>query len=369
MKLRRGEIAAAVAAGEAEQGGETLASMGSGPRSVMAEVVGRDVANAEAGARLAEDLGLTSLERVELLSRIESRYGVELDETQFAAMATVGDLEAFVNKAESATPKTATLERPAADGHAVQAGEFPSQPPHPRAAAPDWLLRPRWARTGPVRWLRAAMLDLFVLPMVRELVRLKVEGIEHLSAIEPPVIFAANHASHFDTAAVLGALPRGWRRRLAPAMSQDYFRAVFDTGASASDRSSALGQFLLACGLFNAYPLPQKLGGTRRALRYSGELVDHGYCPLIFPEGFRTPDGRIHPFQSGVGLMAARLGVPVVPFHIEGTFEVYSVHHQWPKEGRVRVRFGAPLDVFPGEDIDAFAARVEQAVRKLSRGG
>lgn len=366
MKLRRGEIAAAVASGEAQPGGLAAAPVAAGPRSVVAEVLGRDVGRAPAGVRLAEDLGLTSLERVELLSRIERRYGVELDETQFAALATVGDVEAYVSEVDSTASKAPRPEQRAANGDAQALAEEPSRPRHARPAAPDWLARPRWARTAPVRWLRAAMLDLFVLPMVRELVRLKVEGIEHLNAIEPPVIFAANHASHFDTAAVLAALPRGWRRRLAPAMSQDYFRAVFEPSATAGGRPSALGQFLLACGLFNAYPLPRKLGGTRRALRYSGELADHGYCPLIFPEGFRTPDGLIHEFQGGVGLMASRLGVVVVPVHIEGMFEAYSVHHRWPREGRVRVRFGAALEVLPGEDSISFAARVERAVRELS---
>jgi 1-acyl-sn-glycerol-3-phosphate acyltransferase len=66
--------------------------------------------------------------------------------------------------------------------------------------------------------------------------------------------------------------------------------------------------------------------------------------------------------------MAWRLGVPVAPVHIEGMFEVYSVHHRWPQEGRARVRFGAPLEVSPGEDFGAFAARVERAVRELAGG-
>jgi 1-acyl-sn-glycerol-3-phosphate acyltransferase len=97
-----------------------------------------------------------------------------------------------------------------------------------------------------------------------------------------------------------------------------------------------------------------------------GGLMDRGYCPLVFPEGRRTPDGRIHPFQSGIGLMALRLGVPVVPVHIGGLFERYSIHHRWPRPGPVRVRFGAPLS-FPGEeDYSTVARRVETAIRELA---
>ena len=82
-------------------------------------------------------------------------------------------------------------------------------------------------------------------------------------------------------------------------------------------------QYFLATGLFNAYPLPQRMAGVRRALKYTGELIDEGYCPLVFPEGARTTDGTMQPFKTGIGLMATRLRVPVVPIHIAGLFEIY----------------------------------------------
>jgi 1-acyl-sn-glycerol-3-phosphate acyltransferase len=182
------------------------------------------------------------------------------------------------------------------------------------------------------------------------------------------VIFAANHSSHFDTAVLYAALPRRWRRRLAPAMSQDFFRPLFERRRfSREEFGKAAGQFALACGLFNAYPLPQKMGGARRALRFTGELIDRGYCPLVFPEGERTPSGEMLAFKSGIGLMARRLGVPVVPVHLEGVYEVYSMHHEWPKPGRVTVRFGRALRFEEAGDYLEAAAAVEQAVRGLPR--
>jgi long-chain acyl-CoA synthetase len=123
--------------------------------------------------------------------------------------------------------------------------------------------------------------------------------------------------------------------------------------------------FLAALALFNAYPLPQKMAGARRALRYSGEMIDAGYNVLIYPEGTRTEDGKMLRFRPGVGLMAQKLEAPVVPVRLRGLFEVYSVHHYWPRIGEVRVSFGKPLRFEPGVAFAEAAAQVEEAVRKL----
>jgi long-chain acyl-CoA synthetase len=150
-------------------------------------------------------------------------------------------------------------------------------------------------------------------------------------------------------------------------MSQDYFRRyVHSAGAPWQERLKLAGQYYLACGLFNAYPLPQQMAGTRRALRYTGELVDDGWCPLVYPEGERTPTGEMQSFKPGIGLMAVRLGVPVVPVHITGCYDVYSEHDEWPKPGDVRVRFGAPLAAPSESDFAVVADQVEQAVRRLA---
>jgi 1-acyl-sn-glycerol-3-phosphate acyltransferase len=107
------------------------------------------------------------------------------------------------------------------------------------------------------------------------------------------------------------------------------------------------------------------MAGVRRALRYTGELIDAGYCPLVYPEGLRSPDGTMKPFRSGIGMMASQLRVPVVPVHVRGTFEVYSVHHENPQPGPVHVRFGAPLRFETGEDYAAIARQIQEAVAQL----
>ncbi|MEZ5365361.1 MAG: AMP-binding protein [Bryobacterales bacterium] len=332
LKIRRGELAEMVAA---RTGAEPPRK-----RSEVEELLGRDLPQAAEDARLEEDLGLSSLERVELLSRIEDKAGTTIDEERFARARTVADLEAMM----------------ASERKAEELG-----------GPPQFLLEPRWTRWLPVRALRRAALDWWILAMFKHYLPLKVEGIENLEALDGPAIFAANHSSHLDTAAVLAALPKKLRRRLAPAMSQDYFGDFFKPrpGVGWKLRAEAGLSYLAALTLFNAFPLPQKMAGARRALRYAGEMVDAGYSVLIYPEGTRTEDGKILHFQPGVGLMAQRLGVPVVPVRLRGLFEVYSVHHEWPEVHEVGVSFGEPLRFAAHEGFAEVAAQVEAAVRKL----
>ena len=83
----------------------------------------------------------------------------------------------------------------------------------------------------------------------------------------------------------------------------------------------------------NAYPLSQDLGQLRDSLRYTEELVEAGYCPLVYPEGRLTPDGSLQPFQPGIGLMSLRLEVPGVPVYLHGLFDVMSLHDSRPRGG------------------------------------
>ena len=115
---------------------------------------------------------------------------------------------------------------------------------------------------------------------------------------------------------------------------------------------------------FNAFPLTQTSTGTRDTLRYMGELAADGYSILIFPEGRRTENGEISRFQPGVGMIAARLGMPVVPVRLDGLDRVLPRHAKFPSIARARCTFGAPI-ILTGNDYAELAARVEAAVRAL----
>jgi long-chain acyl-CoA synthetase len=315
MKVKRHEVARRLAGG--------ASSAAAAVRSPLDELLAR-----KPEARLDEDLGLSSLERVELLSEMESRLGVDLDEDAFAQIKTVSELTAL----------------------GAQSGQ---------AASQESLSN--WPNSLPARSFRLLMQRALVLPLFRHYIPNTVSGLEDLADLAAPVIFAANHTSNLDTIAIVDALPSQWRRRLAPAMAKDHFRAWFE------GRNIAVGiQYWLARSVFNAYPLPQEMSGVKRALHYTGDLVQAGLCPLVYPEGARTPDGTMKKFRPGIGMMALRLQVPVVPVHIQGLFEVYSIHHNWPKRGPVRVTFGPALRFVATDTIESATAAIEAAVRKLS---
>ena len=179
------------------------------------------------------------------------------------------------------------------------------------------------------------------------------------------MIFAANHQSHMDTPVVMAALPPRFRYRLAVAMAKEFFKPHFfpEQYGRMARFTNGLNYYLAAL-MFNAFPLPQREAGARQTLRYIGEVLGDGFSVLIFPEGHRTDAGEIDRFRPGIGMIASRLGVPVVPVRIDGLERV--LHHTWrmARPGRVRVAFGAPLEL-TGDDYEALAQRVEDAVRAL----
>ena len=377
QKIKRGEVARSLdAAGNGDAAVARPAARG--VKGALAEATGRDPAGLDAGTRLEEDLALTSLQRMDLLARLENEFAVELDEEEFARLGTVGELEEALNQVRRVADRheephaavaARSLEGVAADqGGQASGGKLaPEVIVRPTPSPTRVAVLPRWSRSLPVRSARALLLNVFMLPLMRQMIKLRVEGLEKLAGAEPPLLFASNHLSHLDTACIAAALPHRWRRKLAPAMSQDYFRAYLEPRDEPwRERWEMAAQFYLACALFNAYPLPQKMGGTRRALKYTGELIDAGFCPLVYPEGERSLTGQMQPFKTGIGLMAIRLKVSIVPVFISGTYEIQSVHDEWPKPGEAIVRFGKPLELDSSQTYDEAASRIEDAVRALT---
>jgi long-chain acyl-CoA synthetase len=94
-----------------------------------------------------------------------------------------------------------------------------------------------------------------------------------------------------------------------------------------------------------------------------GEMLEDDYSILIFPEGRREQDD-VGSFRAGIGMIGARLNVPVVPVRIDGLDKVLHPKSRWPTRGPVRVAFGAPMTL-TGDDYPALARQVEAAVRAL----
>src|SRR5579885_3816749 len=324
-KLKRGEILQRIAQG--------LPPSHAAPRGGLIELLQRYAPGRAITPETALDqLGLSSLDRIQLLMEMEQAE-MPIDEASFTAAKTVGDL---------ARPALPSARQPEAEPF-----EFP-----------------QWSLAWPARWLRRAAQPLLLLPLARIWMRLAVAGLENLRPLEPPVIFAPNHQSHLDVPAILCALPARWRYRIAPAMSKEFFDAHFHPARFGLYRRFLSGlQYYLAALCFNAFPLPQRGIGARRALRYMGELMAQGWCVVIFPEGDRTRAGEIRPFQPGAAMLASHARVPVVPVRIEGLDRVLHRDAHWPTRGPVKISFGPALTL-EGSDYAAQARDIHDAVKR-----
>jgi long-chain acyl-CoA synthetase len=275
-----------------------------------------------------DQLGLTSLDRVELMIDIEQHLSTSIDEDALAGSRTLGELGRV-------------------------------------AAAPVPEEFPRWSRSWPARIFRNAALFTLWLPLTRLFAWAHVRGRENLATLSGPIIFASNHQSNMDTPCILAALPARYRYRAGVAMWKEFFDAHFhpERHTQLQWLGNSFLYWLLAL-LFNAFPLPQTETGASGSLRYLGDLVSGGWSVLFFPEGERTEAGEIHPFQPGIGLIASRLRVPIVPVRLRGVERILHRGEHFPKPGRVEITFGLPV-YLSGEDYPALAKQVERAVRDL----
>jgi long-chain acyl-CoA synthetase len=290
---------------------------------------------AVSGTTTLDELGLSSLERVELMVALEDRFQTRLDEGRFSEVASIADLRRLVE-----SPATAEgIEEPV---------EFPS-----------------WNRTWPVRLVRRLSQATWMMPLTRAFAYARVEGLEHLQHIDGPVVFASNHQSHMDAPVILSALPGRWRARVAPAMAKEFFKAhFFPADHTWREWFTNSLNYYLSAFFFNAFPLPQREAGARQTLKYIGELTGQGWSILIFPEGMRSPTGQLKPFRGGIGMIGSRLDIPIIPVRIDDVDRLMPMGSSFVKPGRVRVTFGAPLRL-RGDDYAALASQVEDAVRAL----
>jgi len=301
----------------------------------VASLLGKWAAGRAVDASTTLDgLGLSSLDRVELLVALERNIGAPVDENVFAQARTVADLEALTKH---------------------QAAALPAEP----------FEFPKWNRSKWADWTRVVNLNLWILNLARIFAWVRVDGRENLQGLDGPVIFCSNHQGYFDAPVLFIAMPWKWRRRLAPAMRKEFFDAHFHPSKYPwyNVLTSRLNFYLSALA-FNAVPIPQREAGTRRTLRYIGEIVEAGWCPLIFPEGKHSYDETILPFQAGAALMASKLGVPVVPVRIRGSNRVLHPTWRMARPGFVSVRIGKPLYLRGGE-LPQLALQIENAVKAL----
>src|SRR5579859_4873255 len=286
--------------------------------------------------KLEKELSLSSLDRVELMSALEERFQVELNETSFAEARTVADVQRLLEQ--------------------------------PEAHRTEYVF-PRWTQRAPVRWLRLAVYYALAWPATQLLAHPKIVGRENLRGMRGPVLVISNHITRrADIGLILAALPIRFRHYLAIAMGGESVQKMRRPPRDwffAKRWAYQLGYGLITL-LFNVFPLPQQ-SGFRESFLFAGECADLGYSLLIFPEGEvnNTDDGRMAPFQVGIGLLAENLQLPIIPMRLDGVWQMKRERRRLARFGELTVRIGAPIEFPAATPADEIARRLESIVRGL----
>jgi long-chain acyl-CoA synthetase len=319
--------------------------------------------------RLSEDLHLDSLGRVQLQSALEQRFGVELEDDAVANLEDVAELRALVEQqlaGPAAERMQSSREYSAPSSVEREKAESALRTKDNLQAATADHIYPRWPWSWAMQAGRGAFIELVMRPVVWLLGAPRVVR-EAAELPDAPVLVIANHVTAYDGALVLYALPAKLRRRVAAAMSGEMLMDM----RRARNQENALANFFgpvtywLLTALFNVFPLP-RARGFRRSFAHAGEAMDHGYSVLIFPEGTRSRDGRLHAFRPGIGLLAAESRVPIVPVALVGLGELRASGERWFRSGKIEVRIGRAIPAAEEESDPAqLTARLEEAVRRL----
>jgi 1-acyl-sn-glycerol-3-phosphate acyltransferase len=194
---------------------------------------------------------------------------------------------------------------------------------------------------GVFYWVIKAILT----PLLRVLWRPWTEGLEHVPE-DGPCILASNHLSFLDSIFMPLIVPR----RVTFLAKSDYFTEKGLKGWLKRMFFTGVGQV----------PIDRSGGRASEAALLTGiAILNEGKLLGIYPEGTRSPDGRLYRGKVGVARMALEAGVPVIPVAMIGTFEVQPQGKTIPRVKRVGIRFGAPLDFsrYSGLEDDRFVLR------------
>ncbi|MGO4534069.1 lysophospholipid acyltransferase family protein [Leifsonia sp. 2MCAF36] len=196
-------------------------------------------------------------------------------------------------------------------------------------------------------------------PLLRGIFRPWVVGLENIPG-DGPVILASNHLSFIDSV----FLPLEVERRVSFLAKSDYFTRRGLRGWATKAFMNATGQL----------PIDRSGGKASEASLNTGlRVLARGKVLGIYPEGTRSPDGKLYRGRTGVARMILEAGVPVVPVAMVDTAKIMPIGRRLPKIGRIGIIIGEPLDFsrFDGMEGDRFILRsvTDEIMYELQRLG
>ena len=248
-------------------------------------------------AHLELDLGLDSLDTVELLSHIEGTFGVKIDEQTFVEYCTVEKLAEYVEKHSNEMMNDTKM-----DWKEILSKDTEGELPKSNGIGKiiKFILKPAFAF----------------------FIKVKKEGLENIEKNEP-VIFAGNHQSFLDGFIVNQAVPNS-------VLDKTYYFA--DIKHFRKGYMKFMGENSNIIFVDINKNLVNSLQMLSKALRSGKNIV-------IFPEGTRTRDGKINNFKKFFAILSKELNIPIVPFVLDGAYEAYPPSSKYPKGGDVKVKF------------------------------
>jgi long-chain acyl-CoA synthetase len=242
-------------------------------------------------SNLELDLGLDSMERVELITELEQRFGVQIPDEQAHQILTVGQL---IDAVKNGPTETASTQ--ADDSWSVV---FRDLPPDTDPVLGEIL------KSRPF----AAPILYGIIRIIRLLgPRVRVSGIEHLPA-KGPFIISPNHQSFVDPFIVNGVLPYQVFTQLFFVGAAEYFETPL------TRRIAKISHLVPVDPDANLVP----------AMKASAFGLAHDKVLMLFPEGERSIDGSVKRFKKGAPILSRYLNVPIVPVALKGAFEI------WPR--------------------------------------
>jgi long-chain acyl-CoA synthetase len=235
------------------------------------------------------DLGLDSIKRIELVTKIEEQFNIDFDETNINEKTKIENLRKSI--------KISSIDKSKSQINFLNSRLF-----------------------TPIRFLlqEISFLALSVF------YKIKLSGIENLP--KEKCILIANHSSMLDTFAIYKALPIKYRLNTCPAAAKDFFFKNWIIG-------------LFGKLTFNAFGFSRK-EETKQSLKDFGKLVDTNHNILIYPEGTRSKTGKLADFKDGIGILAREINIPIIPIKIKGLHEILPVGNYLPKFGEVEIKIG-----------------------------
>ena len=271
-------------------------------------------------AHLELDLGLDSLEIVELMTFIEGTFGVRIDEKNLVENATVQALAEYVSKA----------------GKEVY---------HSHVKWKDLLMADVESTGFPKSNFVGKIVKAILKPLFVFYIKINKSGLENIDHKEP-VIFVGNHQSFLD-----GFI-----------LNQSFSNKVLDKTCYFAKSKHFEKSYMKFMGENSNIILVDINKNLITSIQLLGKAIKEGYNIVIFPEGTRTRDGKIGTFKKFFAILSKELNIPVVPFVIKGAYDLYPPSAKHPHSGKVDVKFLEK--VYPDEKLtyEEYSEKIKEII-------